>query len=95
MLHTTAAGSGPSPLPAASAFEKAKGSPLMGFYDKTLTCSECAGSFVFTAAEQELLLLLRGRSDEPSRCPRCCRRPSQRPSFFDRSSSAGRAPIEP
>jgi hypothetical protein len=41
--------------------------------DKTLICTDCDGSFVFTAAEQEMLLI-RGRDDEPSRCPRCFRR---------------------
>lgn len=66
----------------------------MGFHDKTLTCSACAGSFVFTAAEQELLLL-RGRSDEPNQCPRCRRWPSQRTAFYDHPSSASRAPVEP
>jgi len=41
--------------------------------DQTLRCSECGGSFVFSAGEQELLVV-RGASGLPSRCPRC-RRP--------------------
>jgi hypothetical protein len=45
----------------------------MRLSDKTLNCLECDGSFVFTAAEQEMLIM-RGRSEEPSRCPRCYRR---------------------
>jgi hypothetical protein len=49
----------------------------MRLTDKTLTCSDCDGDFVFTAAEQELLLI-RGRNEEPRRCPRCFRRAGQR-----------------
>lgn len=45
----------------------------MRLIDKTLTCADCDVTFVFTAAEQEMLII-RGRDDEPSRCPRCYRR---------------------
>lgn len=45
----------------------------MRLTDKILTCLDCDGSFVFTAAEQEMMQM-RGRSDEPSRCPACFRR---------------------
>jgi hypothetical protein len=46
--------------------------------DKTLNCIDCDGPFVFTAGEQQLLQV-RGRSDEPTRCPPCYRRVGQRP----------------
>jgi hypothetical protein len=49
----------------------------MRLNDKTLTCLDCEDSFVFTAAEQ-VMLLIRGRDDEPNRCPRCFRRAGQR-----------------
>ena len=45
----------------------------MRLADKTLNCLDCDGSFVFTAAEQEMLMM-RGRNEEPSRCPKCFRR---------------------
>lgn len=38
--------------------------------DKTLTCVECGGSFVFTASEQEFFTS-RGYVNEPKRCPTC------------------------
>lgn len=45
----------------------------MRLSDKILNCLDCEGSFVFTAAEQEMMRM-RGRCDEPSRCPKCYRR---------------------
>jgi CxxC-x17-CxxC domain-containing protein len=38
--------------------------------DKTLTCRECSGQFVFTAGEQEFYRS-RGLLNEPGRCPTC------------------------
>ena len=42
----------------------------MAFADKTLTCRECGGEFVFTAGEQEFFHS-RGLLNEPGRCPSC------------------------
>jgi CxxC-x17-CxxC domain-containing protein len=38
--------------------------------DKTLTCRECGGQFVFTVGEQEFYRS-RGLLNEPGRCPTC------------------------
>ena len=65
----------------------------MRLTDKTLTCLDCEGSFVFTAAEQEMMMM-RGRSDEPSRCPQCYRR-SGRQLRRDLPRAFLRASIEP
>jgi hypothetical protein len=65
----------------------------MRLNDKTLTCLDCDGSFVFTAAEQEMLLI-RGRNDEPSRCPQCFRR-SGRQSRRDVQGLLIRSLVEP
>ena len=48
----------------------------MAFSDKTLTCSECNGTFTFTAGEQEFYHK-RGFKNIPKRCPSC--RESGRP----------------
>jgi hypothetical protein len=66
----------------------------MRLSDKTLTCLDCAGSFVFTAGEQEMQIM-RGRDDEPSRCPRCLRKPGRRQSRRDLPSVYARSLIEP
>ena len=42
----------------------------MAFQDKTLQCSECGGSFTFTAGEQEFYQT-KGYANEPKRCPTC------------------------
>ena len=42
----------------------------MSFQDKTLTCSDCAKSFTFSAEEQEQFQS-RGYTNEPKRCPEC------------------------
>ena len=42
----------------------------MSFEDKTLTCSDCAKSFTFSAGEQEQFQQ-RGYTNEPKRCPEC------------------------
>jgi len=42
----------------------------MSFQDKTLTCSDCAKSFTFSAEEQEQFQT-RGYTNEPKRCPEC------------------------
>ena len=42
----------------------------MSFEDKTLTCSDCAKTFTFSAGEQEQFQS-RGYTNEPKRCPEC------------------------
>ncbi len=42
----------------------------MSFQDKTLTCSDCAKTFTFSAGEQEQFQS-RGYTNEPKRCPEC------------------------
>ena len=42
----------------------------MSFADKTLTCRDCGGQFVFTAGEQEFYAS-KGFANEPTRCPSC------------------------
>ncbi len=51
----------------------------MSFQDKTLTCSDCAREFTFTAGEQEFYAS-RGLKNEPKRCRDCRQaRKSDRP----------------
>ena len=42
----------------------------MSFEDKTLTCSDCAKTFIFSAGEQEQFAT-RGYTNDPKRCPTC------------------------
>jgi len=42
----------------------------VSFQDKTLECSDCGGTFTFSADEQELFQS-RGYTNEPKRCPEC------------------------
>jgi len=42
----------------------------MSFQEKTLTCSDCAKTFTFSAEEQEQFHS-RGYTNEPKRCPEC------------------------
>jgi CxxC-x17-CxxC domain-containing protein len=42
----------------------------MSYEDKSLTCSECGTTFVFSAEEQELFAS-RGYANDPKRCPDC------------------------
>ena len=42
----------------------------MSYTDKTITCSECSATFVFSASEQELFAQ-RGYTHEPRRCATC------------------------
>ena len=56
----------------------------MAFEDKSLTCRDCEGTFVFTAGEQGFYLE-KGLLNEPQRCPIC--RASRRK---ERSSNGGR-----
>lgn len=44
----------------------------MPYTDRTLTCVDCGGSFVFTADDQEFHAS-RGFTNEPKRCPDCRR----------------------
>ncbi len=51
----------------------------MALSDKTLTCVDCGGEFIFTVGEQEFFNS-RGYVNEPKRCQNCrsSRRTSQR-----------------
>ena len=42
----------------------------MSFQDKSIQCSDCGQTFVFSAAEQETFAS-RGYKHEPKRCPAC------------------------
>ena len=42
----------------------------MDYFDKTITCVECATPFVFSATEQEFFAS-KGFVNEPGRCPEC------------------------
>lgn len=42
----------------------------MALADKTLTCSDCGATFIFTTGEQEFFAS-RGYTNEPKRCPEC------------------------
>ena len=42
----------------------------MGFVDKTIQCSDCGATFVFSAEEQEFFAS-KGYTNEPKRCPSC------------------------
>jgi CxxC-x17-CxxC domain-containing protein len=44
----------------------------MSFEDKSLQCSDCGATFIFSAEEQELFKS-RGYTNEPKRCPSCRR----------------------
>ena len=53
----------------------------MTFADKTLTCRDCGGEFIFSAGEQEFYQS-RGLLNAPSRCPQC--RAARRRGGYDR-----------
>ncbi len=42
----------------------------MAYQDKSLTCSDCGATFVFSANEQEFFAS-KGYTNEPKRCPAC------------------------
>ena len=42
----------------------------MSFQEKSLQCSDCGATFVFSAEEQEFFQS-RGYTNEPKRCPSC------------------------
>ena len=42
----------------------------MSFEDKSLQCSDCGATFIFSADEQEFLHS-KGKSEEPKRCVSC------------------------
>ncbi len=42
----------------------------MSYQDKSIQCSDCGQTFVFSASEQELFAS-RGYTHEPKRCPTC------------------------
>ncbi len=59
----------------------------MGFTEKSLQCSDCGATFMFTAEEQEFYAS-KGYANEPKRCPACREaRKSQRDSFGGYRSS--------
>lgn len=58
----------------------------MAFQDKSLQCSDCSGTFTFTAEEQEFYQS-KGFVNEPKRCPSCRQaRKSDRYGSSERSS---------
>ena len=71
----------------------------MAFQDRDLICRDCAGSFVFTAGEQEFYAT-KGLEHDPVRCPSCrsqrkLMRPEDRdfaPSYGVYASWGGRTP---
>jgi CxxC-x17-CxxC domain-containing protein len=42
----------------------------MGFVDKSLQCSDCGATFIFSAEEQDFFAS-KGYTNEPKRCPAC------------------------
>jgi CxxC-x17-CxxC domain-containing protein len=44
----------------------------MAFQDKSITCSDCGATFIFSAEEQEFYQS-KGFTNEPKRCPDCRR----------------------
>jgi CxxC-x17-CxxC domain-containing protein len=42
----------------------------MSFQDKSIVCSDCGATFVFSAEEQEFFQS-KGYTNEPKRCPTC------------------------
>ena len=62
----------------------------MSFQDKSLTCSDCAATFVFSADEQEQFAS-RGYTNEPKRCPTCreARKSTQQRTNTGNSYSSG------
>jgi CxxC-x17-CxxC domain-containing protein len=42
----------------------------MAYQDKSIQCSDCASTFIFSAAEQETFAS-KGYTNEPKRCPAC------------------------
>jgi len=42
----------------------------VGFQDKSLQCSDCGATFIFSVEEQELFQS-KGYVNEPKRCPEC------------------------
>ncbi|MEE8414622.1 MAG: CxxC-x17-CxxC domain-containing protein [Dehalococcoidales bacterium] len=64
----------------------------MSFEDKSLQCSDCGTSFVFSADEQELFQS-RGYTNEPKRCPEC--RQARKTERTGSSSFGGRRQMFP
>jgi len=44
----------------------------VAFVDKTIQCSDCGATFIFSAEEQEFFAS-KGYTNEPKRCPSCRR----------------------
>jgi hypothetical protein len=42
----------------------------MSFQDKSIVCSDCAATFIFSTGEQEFFAT-KGFTNEPRRCPSC------------------------
>lgn len=58
----------------------------MSFEDKSLTCTDCGTSFVFSTEEQEQFAT-RGYTNDPKRCPEC--RATRKASSTSSSNSYG------
>ena len=58
----------------------------MSFEDKSLTCTDCGTSFVFSTEEQEQFAT-RGYTNEPKRCPEC--RATRKSNSFSGGNSYG------
>ncbi|MFC2013448.1 zinc-ribbon domain-containing protein [Chloroflexota bacterium] len=61
----------------------------MSFYDKSIQCSDCGTTFIFSAGEQEFFQT-KGFTNEPKRCPECRRANKARRSQSDNNSYASR-----
>ena len=59
----------------------------MGFENKSLQCSDCGATFVFSAEEQDQFAT-RGYTNEPKRCP-SCRQTRKAKQFGNNGSSYG------
>lgn len=61
----------------------------MSYTDRTLTCRDCGGQFIFTAGEQEFYSQ-KGFLNDPVRCPECRRmRKQSRENGSQRNRDAG------
>jgi len=58
----------------------------MSFTDKSIVCSDCGATFVFSAEEQEFFQS-KGYTNEPKRCPTC--RQARKQERFGNSGGVG------
>jgi len=64
----------------------------MSFEDKSLQCSDCGATFVFSAEEQEFFQS-KGYTNEPKRCPSC--RQARKAKHYENSSYEPRRQMFP